>query len=128
MRAKLVLAVSLAISALQPTLASQLTDDVYKILTGNSIRHTVVLSQPAVIQTTAVAAPVVVAAPAACAPAAVIPAIKVMQQPAVIAPTTTGVAILMRDPSDLDIRREQLARQIGQYSASGLISAAKAND
>jgi hypothetical protein len=46
-----------------------------------------------------------------------------LEIPAVMAPTSTGVAIITEIPSDIDIRREDLARRISEGMKAGAVSA-----
>ncbi|HEY9788956.1 MAG TPA: hypothetical protein V6D22_01065 [Candidatus Obscuribacterales bacterium] len=113
MRAKYFLAAALLLTVIQPVFADDLVRDVHETL-YRPVHHGLlgglfggllggrrcgVMTQPAVV-----AAPV-------CANSCAIET-----QPAVLAPASCGTAILMRDPSDLDIRREQLAARINCLS------------
>jgi hypothetical protein len=120
MRAKIVLAAALLVSALQPAFSQDLVRDVHETLLrptsygafsrllGMRVGSAPLLGACGVMTRSAVIAP---ACPAAsCA---------VETQPAVLAPAgACTTAILTRDPSDLDIRREQLEQKIACLSAS----------
>ena len=109
MRAKYFLAAALLLTAMQPVFADDLVRDVHETL-YRPVHHGLfgglfggrrrcgVMTQPAVI-----------AGERLCT----VNSCAIETQPAVLAQGACGgTAILMRDPSDLDIRREELARKI----------------
>lgn len=116
MRAKLAVAVAafgVLLSQALPSIGADLNTRVSRILFGTSspqllttVVGTTVITQPAVIATT--------------------DTMVIREIPAVLAPTSTGVAIITEIPSDVDIRREDLARRIGEASALGALSAGRA--
>lgn len=143
MRAKLAVALAgfglLLSSAMQTSVASELTNDVHRILykglpTSQVITQSAVIEgscPPAAVQTsTTVLSPygtVVAGSPMA----SVIEGTDEMvlrEIPAVLAPTNAGVAIITQIPSDVDMRREDLLRRVTDASCAGAINAAEAAD
>lgn len=111
MRAKLLLAAALLVSAMQPVLAQDLTHQVYYTLYP---QHHGLLG--GLFGRRACAAPIA---------ATILTAPVCMEQPAVIANTGCGAAILTRDPMDLDIRRERLQEKINYLAGVGAINACR---
>jgi hypothetical protein len=103
-----------------PSLAWQsLNREVQRTLYPDSLRTTMILTQPAVVENTAVVATTT---------AVTTEPLVLREIPAVLAPTSAGVAIISEIPSDLDIRREDLGRKIDTAFGLGGLSAAEATD
>jgi hypothetical protein len=121
MRAKFVVALAalglMVVS--QPSFAwVSLNREVQRTLYPDSLRTTVILTQPAVVTNTTVVA----------TPVAATDTMRLLEIPAVLAPTSAGVAIISEIPSDLDIRREDLGRKIDAALTAGAINGAEATD
>lgn len=158
MRAKLAVtlaAFSILLGAMPGAFATQLSDDVHRILYGaepDNFAGTTVRTQsavvttgtPVVVGTTPLATQTVISSSGtACSPNVSVTTVDsspmmshlegteemvLREVPAVLAPTTTGVAIITEIPSDVDIRREDLSRRINDALAAGGLSAAQQCD
>jgi hypothetical protein len=121
MRAKLAVAIAALglVASTVPSFAMNTMGRVQRILWGDQA-VSLVLTQPAVV-----AAPTttVVTTTPVLSDATIIREI-----PAVLAPTSTGVAIISEIPSDLDIRREDLGRKIDSALSLSRINAGEATE
>lgn len=119
MRAKLAVAIAALgiVASTVPASAMDTLGRVQKILWGDE-NVSLVLTQPAVVTSSAV----IVDSPLTSETTVI------REIPAVLAPTSTGVAIIAEIPSDLDIRREDLGRKIDEALSLSRITTGQASE
>lgn len=132
MRAKLAVALAALgiVASTVPSLAMNNTiSRVQRILWGDQA-VSLVLTQPAVVANTAIVTNTAVVANGATVVSAPILSDNtiIREIPAVLAPTSTGMAIISQIPSDLDIRREDLGRKIDEALGLNRIGSGEATE